>query len=497
VSEPVGRDTPEQPPFEAPRWREVLKHRGRLTVGLLLLETVTAVQLLIVITILPVVVRDLGGLRFYGWALSASPLAAMIALPATGKLADRRGPAAALTIVLGVFVAGAIVASTAPNMPLLIIGRFLQGWGLGAQYAVSMGAVAQTYPDAHRARIIALLTAAWVVPGVVGPPLGALIAVTVGWRYTFLVSLPFVVIAAVLVLPELRRTPVPAAGSQAADRGVGSVRLLLLAVGAGALLIALTDLQWWTAPVAVAGSALLIPALRGILPPGSLTARPGLPAAVAAAFLLSFVFFGVDGFVPLLVQRVRGQSILAAGFVVTLSAVSWTAGTWWQSKVVARRSPGSLITIGAALIVAGAGGVWLTVIPSVPLLVAYIAWTIGGLGIGIGFPTIPLVAMSQAEPGRETSVVASAALADTFGAALGPGLGGSAVALIAGTGSKLTVTDVSVGLSFAFGLAIAGGLLLFPVARRLPSDLTPARPAAEPSSPPGRKRPGRRRTRLR
>jgi MFS family permease len=452
-------------PTTGPGWREVLRHRGRLTVGLVLLETVTAIQLLIVITVLPVVVRDLGGLRFYGWALSASPLAAMIALPATGRLADRRGPATALSIVLAVFVAGTIVASAAPNMALMIVGRFLQGWGLGAQYAVSMGAVAQTYPDAYRPRIIALLTAAWVVPGVVGPPLGALIAATVGWRWAFLVSLPFVVIAAVLVLPELRRAPASIASDD--ERGVGFVWLSLLAVGAGALLIALTDLRWWTAPVAVAGLVMLIPALRRILPPGSLSARRGLPAAVAAAFLISFVFFGVDGFVPLLIQGVRGQSVGMAGFVVTLSAVAWTAGTWWQARVVSSWRPGSLITIGATLIVIGAAGVWLTLVPSVPLAVAFVAWTIGGVGIGIAFPTIPLVAMDQAEPGRQTSVVASAALSDTFGAALGPGLGGSAVALAASTGASLTT-----GLSGAFALAIVGGLLLFPVARRFPRAIT-------------------------
>jgi MFS family permease len=455
VSEPVA---------STPGWREVLRHRGRLTVGLILLETVTAVQLLIVITVLPVVVRDLGGLRFYGWALSASPLAAMIALPATGRLTDRRGPATALSIVLTIFVAGTLVAASAQNMALLILGRFLQGWGLGAQYAVSMGAVAKTYPDAHRPRIIALLTAAWVVPGVVGPPLGALIAATVGWRWAFLVSLPFVVVAAALVLPELRRTPLTALDPADDAQEVGLGWLLLLALGAGALLVALTSFHPWTAPLVVAGLAVLIPALRHILPPGSLSARRGLPAAVAAAFLLSFAFFGVDGFVPLLLQRVRGQSVAVAGFVVTLSAVAWTAGTWWQARVVSRRSPGSLIAIGATLITVGAAGVWLTILPSVPVFVVYVAWTIGGLGIGIGFPTIPLVAMSQAEPGHEASVVSSAALSDTFGAAVGPGLAGSAVALAASAGSTL-----SVGLSLGFAIVIAGGLLLFPVARRFPS----------------------------
>jgi MFS family permease len=461
VSEPA-RERPEPNPDTPvpPAWREILRHRGRLTIGLVLLETMTAIQFLIVITVLPVVVRDLGGIRWYGWALSAAPLAAMIALPATGRMADRRGPAPALIVVLSIFVAGTLVAAAAQDMLMLIAGRFLQGWGLGAQYAVSLGAVADTYPDAYRPRIIALLTAAWVVPGVVGPPLGALIASTIGWRWAFIVSLPVVVVAAFLALPELRR---PVIRAEHSGPSVGLVPILLLAAGAGSVLIALTSLEWWTAPLAAVGFALLVPALRSILPKGSLTARPGLPATVAAAFLLSFVFFGVDGFVPLLVQRVRGQSVAIAGVVVTVSAVAWSAGTWWQARAVASRSPSRLIAVAAVLILAGAGGVWLTLIPTVPLAVAFLAWTVGGFGMGIGFPTIPLVAMDRAEPGRETSVVAGAALSDTLGAALGPGLGGSAVALAAAASASLAT-----GLSGAFAVAIAAGLLLFPVARRLP-----------------------------
>src|SRR5439155_14640980 len=93
------------------------------------------------------------------------------------------GPARALVVVVGIFVVGTVLAAAAPSMPLFIVGRFLQGWGLGAQYAVSLGAVAKTYPEAHRPRVLALLSGAWILPSIFGPSFGALLASTVGRRH--------------------------------------------------------------------------------------------------------------------------------------------------------------------------------------------------------------------------------------------------------------------------------------------------------------------------
>jgi len=444
---------------DAPSWREVFRDRARLTVGLILLESVTAVQLLIVVTIMPVIVAELGGLRLYGWAFSASALAAMISLPATGRAGDRWGPARALVVVLGIFVVGTVLAAAAPNMPVFIVGRFLQGWGLGAQYAVSLGAVAKTYPEAHRPRVLALLSGAWILPSIFGPSFGALLASTVGWRWSFIASLPFVVIASVLVLPELASLPrsAPADGDRV---GVGS--LVQLAVGAAAILFALTKFAWWTGPLALAGGIVLVPALRRILPPGSLAARSGLPASVAGSFLLSFAFFGIDGFVPLMLTNVRGQSVAAAGAIITLASVAWALGSWWQSRAAVRRSRAWLVRLGTGLIVAGSTCVWAGLIRSVPLLWPYLGWTVAGAGMGIAFPTISLVAMERAEPGRQTAAVASAQLTEALGASLGPGLGGSAVALAASAGASL-----SVGLTGVFAIAMAAALVLLPLAGRL------------------------------
>src|SRR6266508_1723280 len=141
-----------------PPWREVFQgRRGRLTAGLLLLEALVAVEALVVTTILPAVRRDLGGIQYYGWAFSATFLATFASIPIAGWATDRYGPKRPLAI-----------------MPVLVIGRFVQGCGAGAFYSVSLGTVAKSYPGRIRPRVLALLASMWILPGILGPPLGAL-----------------------------------------------------------------------------------------------------------------------------------------------------------------------------------------------------------------------------------------------------------------------------------------------------------------------------------
>src|SRR5438132_7199030 len=90
-------------PSPAP-WREVFRgRRGRLTAGLLILEAMVGVEALILTTILPAVERDLGGLRYYGWAFSAFGLATLITVPMGGKATDRFGPKLVLELGLAVY----------------------------------------------------------------------------------------------------------------------------------------------------------------------------------------------------------------------------------------------------------------------------------------------------------------------------------------------------------------------------------------------------------
>ena len=193
---------PEEPARADGLWSP---QRRALTVGLVLTITFIASEALAVVTIMPLVARDLHGLSLYGWVFSAFMLGNILGIVAAGRQADRHGPARPFLAGLVLFGAGLTIAGLAPSMAVLVAGRALQGIGAGAVPAVAYVAIGRSLPDRLRARMMAVLSTAWVVPGLVGPAVSAAVASLVGWRWVFLGLLPLVAITGSLAMPALFR----------------------------------------------------------------------------------------------------------------------------------------------------------------------------------------------------------------------------------------------------------------------------------------------------
>ena len=445
------------------RWREVFRgRRGRLTAGLLLLEALVAMHALVVATILPDVRRDLGMVQLYGLVFTTASLATLGAIPIAGRAVDRLGPRRVLPPVLAVFTLGLVIAASAPAMPVVLIGQFFVGAGGGGLYAMSLGTVAKTYPDRLRPRVLALLASMWILPGLVGPPLGALLASTIGWRWAFLAPLPILLLGWLLIAPAL---------SLVTLHGDGDTRLeirwpLQLMIGAGIAFTAITIVRPWAVVAVAVGAAIALPALTQIVPGGTFRAVRGVPAAAATAFLLSVGFLAIDAFLTLMLTEVRGLSLGQAGIAVTFATLTWALGSWWQSTRAERVRLSRLLIEGAALTFVGGACVAAALSTDVPLASAFVGWAVVGFGMGIAFPTIPLAAMRAAEEGEEGTELSAVLLMDMLGVATGAGLGGGAVALAEATGRPLTS---GIGASFTIGLLAVAALIA--LARRI--DLPP------------------------
>src|SRR5499427_130687 len=181
-----------------------------LTLGLVLTITFVASEALAVSTVMPVVAQDLGGLRLYGWVFSGFMMGSVIGIVLAGREADRRGPAVPFVGGLVLFGSGLAVAGLAPTMVVLVGGRVLQGLGAGAVPSVAYASIGRSLPGPLRARMMAVLSTAWVVPGLAGPVLAAEVARAFGWRWVFLGLLPVVAVAGSIAVPALIRLGPPA-----------------------------------------------------------------------------------------------------------------------------------------------------------------------------------------------------------------------------------------------------------------------------------------------
>ncbi len=115
---------------------------------------------------------------------------------------------------------------------------------------------------------------------------------------------------------------------------------MLLAAGAGLLVLGLTDASLVPGAVLFGlGLVIGIPAYRRLTPAGTLEARRGLPAAVLIRGVLTFAFFSVDAYVPLVLIGWRGIDATQAGIALTAATLTWTAGSWVQARYIGRIGP--------------------------------------------------------------------------------------------------------------------------------------------------------------
>lgn len=428
------------------------RERRALTTGIVLAIMAFAAEGMGVVPALPTAVRELNGLPLFGWVFSAFMLAWLVGTIAGGQLADRHGPRRPMALGLSGFGGGLLLAASAHGMAQFLAGRLLQGFGGGAMMAAAYVAVARGYPDALRARMMALISSMWILPAIVGPAASGFLVEHAGWRVVIAGVTPLLVIIALLALPAMRALAVTQpASAEGASRTLAALRL---ALGAG-LVLGAPDLRphglGWALLSVGLGLVLFLPSLRRLLPAGTLLARPGLPAGILSRGLLGFAFFGSEAFVPLTAIELHGATPTQAGLALTAGALGWTGASWLRDRLESTGGDPKRVRyvgLGCLLLALGIAAVatvlvaplplWLVPRGFSPLWLVPVGWALGGAGIGTAYNAGSLICIAYAPAGREGEVSGQLQLTEALGTAVGTGLGGILLAfgLKAGLGPK-------------------------------------------------------------
>jgi MFS family permease len=455
------------------RERVMADGRGPLTVGLVLTITLVGFEALAVSTALPDITKELHGLALYGWVFTSYMLGTLLGSVLAGISADKHGPARPFAIGITVFCAGLLAAGSAHAMWFLVAARFVQGLGGGAIPATAYVVVGRAYPGPLRPRVFAIMSTAWVIPGIAGPVLSALITDTIGWRWVFLLLIPLAVPAGVATVLALRALPAtskggaaPSARDPARARTARNAAIAVVA-GTGAVFVGTSGTSGamviGAGALIVIGTIVAARAYARIAPPGTLRLQRGLPMTIAIRAFQTFALFGFDVFVPHLLHDVRGESLGIVAVALATGVLSWTLGSWVQERLYGRTGARSLVSTGLALISAGGAGLIVGSSSSVAVAVPIVTFGVASFGMGLGFAAISVTMLALAPEGQEGEPAAALAVTENLFVAITTGIGGALIALADARGWSLRT-----GIVLAYIPPLVVGVIGAFVAQRLP-----------------------------
>lgn len=422
----------------------------------MLIITLVAFEAMGLATALPTIVDELDAERWYSWAFTVFMAASVVGTVLGGRVADRWGPASPLLLSMPAFALGLVIAGAAGDIGTLLIARGLQGLAGGAVIVALYVMIARVYPERHRPKAFGALSAAWVLPALVGPMVAGLLTQHLSWRWVFLGLAPLVCVAALLLVATVRRLGGRPDEVAPARRGLPAAAIGA-AVGVVAVNWAAQEPTAVSVALGVLGALALVAGLRVLFPPGTLTGRPGIPAMVLARGVLAGAFFGAQAFVPLTLGAVHGYPPALAGVPLTVGSLGWSAGALWQSRATTL-SRESMVARGLVLVAVAVAGVAVIAPPWGPHWLVFGLWLIGGTGMGLATASTSVRVLSLSPATDRGFNSAALQISGMLGQAFLVGLAGVVVTAVASTREPSAgVVVLTLGLAV---LAVAGASLV-------------------------------------
>ncbi len=259
------------------------------------------------------------------WVLTSYLVSNAIVLPLTGWLSNQFGRRNILLMSVTGFTVFSFLCGIAPNLPMLIVFRILQGATGGGLQPLSQAILMEAFPPEKRGKAMAFWALGIVVAPMIGPVIGGWITDSYSWRWLFYINIPIGVAAVFMASMNIFDPPYIKRGKGGVDYwGIG-----LLAVGIGALQVMLDKGQeedWFQSHFIVILMAATVLGLGFFIARELLTKYPVVHLSVfkvgtysTGVFLmtvLGFVLYGSTVLLPLWLQTLMGYSALEAGMAL-------------------------------------------------------------------------------------------------------------------------------------------------------------------------------------
>jgi EmrB/QacA subfamily drug resistance transporter len=420
----------------------------------------------IVVPALPTIQRAFGaGSGDVAWILTLNLLSTAVLTPVLGRAGDIHGKSRVLTGVMAVLAVGTLIAALASSLPVMLLGRVIQGAG-GAVYPLAFGIVRDELPPERVAGGIGLVSSLLGIGAGLGLVVPGFILEHLSYHWLF--WLPLMVLVPTTVLTA-RCVPPSRAGATAP---INWISALLMSLGLGAVLVAISETAAWgwgsprTLGLATAGvllvTAWVVNEVRATEPLVDMRvmATRGVWTANLAAFLLGVGMYSSIAVVPALVQLPRltgfgfgGSAVTAGLFMLPTAAVQLLLGPFC-GRVDRRVGARAMLQAGMAcsltayvILVAGHA-------TAAELMTATV---ILGLGLGLGLSSLANLVVRAVRPEQTGVATGMNTVMRTLGGAFGAQLAATCIASSHGVAGL--PSDQGFTLAFAMcALALAAGV---------------------------------------
>jgi DHA2 family multidrug resistance protein len=341
------------------------------------------------------------------WVLTSYLVANAIVLPMTGWLARNFGRKHLLMASVGGFTLSSLLCGLAPNLPLLVFFRLIQGATGGAMQPLSQAILLEAFPPDQRGKAMGFWGLGIVVAPILGPVLGGWLTDTYSWRWVFYINLPVGV--ASLIMTQLYVFDPPYLRQEASRIDYWGIGLLALWIGS--LQIALDlgqEHDWFSSPFITALIFIACAGVVAFIVREWMAKEPIVDLRVfkvrtysAGVFLmttLGFVLYGSLVLLPIMLQTLLGYPSLQAGIAMAPRGMGSLIGMPMIGLMIGKIDARKLVAIG--LIVGAITLIWLG---ALNLNAGYwdIFWPQFLQGLGLSAIFVPLTTISMDPIPRE------------------------------------------------------------------------------------------------
>jgi len=329
------------------------------------------------------------------WAISSYSLASAIMQPLSGWIGKQFGEVRAFCVSALLFVLCSMLCGVATSMPMLVVGRLLQGAGSGPMVALSLSLLLNNYPNEKKGLALALWAMTVVVAPIFGPILGGYLTDNYSWPWIFFINVPVGVLAIVITWALLRHRE-----SKILKTPIDLVGLVLLVVGVGCLQFMLdngNDKDWFSSVFITTLAIIAVVCLtffvaweltdRHPIVDLHLFSKRNFVVGVAAMSFGMVGFFGINVVYPLWLQTVLGYTASWAGYATAPVGILAFLLSPVIGRNIQRLELRSVVTF--AFIVFAGTSYWFATFPDNAAF-GQLIWPRFVMGIGIPCFFIPL-----------------------------------------------------------------------------------------------------------